>query len=157
QTSLANPDLEDGNTGWSSTGFGSFAIDTTPPVFSGSYSMKVGIAANPNAVTDTVTNSARIPVEPGQLVTARCYALSPGGWGKQEDAPWVRLNIQWFNAQNQPISPTQSPTLWWYQAHNVWQPLVITCVAPSGTATFYVPLHVAYRDGGLASEQSSLD
>lgn len=157
QIGLANPDLEDGNTGWSSTGFGSFAIDTTAPVFSGSYSMKVGIAANPNAVTDTVTNSARIPVEPGQLVTARCYALSPGGWGKQEDAPWVRLNIQWFNAQNQPISPTQSPMLWGYQAHNVWQPLVITGVAPPGAATFTVTLNVAYGDGGFALDQFVLD
>src|SRR5690606_8361283 len=110
---------------------------------------------NPNGATDTVTNSARIPVEPGQVVTVRCYALSTRG--EHRDATWVRLNIQWYNAQNQPINPTQSPLLYEYQARNVWQPLVVTGVAPPGAATFTVTLNAGYGDGGFVFDQFVLD
>jgi hypothetical protein len=157
QTALLNPNFEDGDQDWTWAGSGSGTIDEDAPVFDGTWSAKAGITSNPNSTQKTLTNDARIAIVPGQLVTIGAYVRSPGGWGDPGDAPWARLDLVWFNAGGAEIIAESTALLFGYEALNVWVPMDISAVAPSGAATFTARMTFAWGDGGFVIDSFSLD
>ncbi len=157
QPQINNPDFEDGDTNWIDTGMGSFTIDATAPVFHGTQSAKLGWTSNPNAQTLTVINDARLPVSPGQLVTATFYVISEitGDYAR------IMPMIQWYAEGGSPISATElvqdgtsvggearinSSGLSSAAANGVWVPLEVTGIAPSGAASWSARFDATWGD-----------
>lgn len=147
QPPIDNPGFEDGDTGWTDTGFGSFTIDTDPPVFEGSYSAKLGVTSNPNGQTLRVENDEYLAVTPGQIVTLRfyCYSVIGGDFAR------LMPRIQWYGPSpgfveitgtTLPLDPTNvggearvnSSGLSSAAANASWTPIEFSGVAPAGAA-----------------------
>lgn len=105
QPPIDNPGFEDGDTGWTESGFGSFTIDENAPVFEGTWSAKLGWTDNPNGQTLRVENDEFLAVTAGQIVTMRfyCYSVIGGDYAR------LMPRIQWYNAAFAEITGTTLP------------------------------------------------
>lgn len=144
QMALENADFEAGNSGWtwggSDAGHG---INTDSPVFDGTYSAKVDQSSNA-----TLKNDARLPCEPGQLVTLRAYARHALG-GSLDGDEFVKLNIQWYNSGSAEIQAVGS-TYFVVNMTSGWVPMEIAAIAPAGAAYWTAYCLFDYNDGVIA-------
>ena len=93
----ANPDFEEGLTGWTGGG-GALTLDTTL-AFSGGASAKIvpdGVTANVSII------SARVEVKPGDTVQA-------AGWLRCATARTLKMNVNWFTSAGTFISTSSEP------------------------------------------------
>jgi hypothetical protein len=162
QPPLANPSMEAGNTGWTATGSGSFAIDNTAPVFDGTFSMKLGVTNNPNGQVLTVVNNTNIAVTPGQIVTLNAYIRSIAP--TSQDSSRLQLQINWYTAALAPLAPTKlalDPTIVNNNARidqngiidfasvDVWTLLTVEGVAPAGAAFWTAAILCLWGDSNF--------
>lgn len=157
QPPLDNPSMDDGNSGWTDTGLGSFTIDTDPPIFDGTYSMKLGWTDNPNGQVLHVVNDELLPVTPGQIVTLRMYVQSE----VTGDYARIMPMINWYSAALAPLAPTTLPLdptnvggearinssgLSSAAANLVWVLLEFSGVAPAGAAFWTAAMDAHWGD-----------
>lgn len=152
-----NPAFDDGDSGWTFTGSGSHTIDTDAPVFNGTYSAKLGVTSNPNATSLFMTNNARLPVVPGQVVTLRAFVLSNIGG----DYARLNLRINWYNAAMAELAPTlldpdatnvggeariNGAGLSSAAANGVWVQIETSGVAPAGATSWTAAVSATWGD-----------
>lgn len=155
---LANPNFDDGDTGWSHTGFGSWTIDTAAPVFNGTYSLKLGWTSNPNGQTLRTINNTKVTVTPGQVVTLTVYVIS------QVTGDFARIMpmIRWFAPDGTTeLAPTildldptnvageariNSSGLSSAAANGVWVQLQVQGVAPAGAGKATAGIDATWGD-----------
>lgn len=144
---LDNPNFDDATSddGWSSSGLGSWEINSSAPVFNGTNSLKLGWTDNPNGQTLRTINDARLAVTPGQVVTMTVYVISE----VTGDFARIMPMIRWFSAAMAELDPSKldlDPTnvagearinssgLSSAAANGVWVQLQVQGVAPAGAA-----------------------
>lgn len=169
QSMPANPDFEAGDTGWTFSGQGSFTIDQDPPVFAGTWSAKAGVTSNPNGGVGTLTNDTFIPITPGQVVTARCFARA---LNSQSDPSRLQFKIQWYNATMGPLTfqglplnsqivggetHTTAGGIISFPLRDIWYPLEVTGVAPAGAAFFKIIFDFGWNDDAFYLDEITLD
>jgi hypothetical protein len=148
---LDNADFEGGDTGWTWTGSGSGTIDEVGPTFDGTWSARAGFTSNPNSTQKTLTNDARPTVEPGTVVGLEARLQSPSeSWGADEDAPWARIGIQWYDEAMAIIGTTYSALIYGYDALAEWVRPTARGVAPPGAAHWTSRADFAWGDGAFA-------
>jgi hypothetical protein len=153
-----NWDFESGDTGWVFTGFGSHRIDTTDPVDTGTWSMKLGWEDNPNAQALFATSTARIAVNPGDVIQMASRVISEA---TGSDYARIMPQICWYDAGGSLLSFTEMPPdstivggeprinvsgLSTAAANLVWVTLTLLGVAPAGAAFWGPRIKAAWGD-----------
>jgi hypothetical protein len=163
---LENANFELGDTGWTWGGSGSGEILSTagdpspdpnigPEPYDGAWAAYAGFTSNPNSTQKTLTNDARIPVVAGQGVGFEARAMSKGGWGALEDAPWVRVEILWYDGALVFLSSTNGEMTWGYDALNEWVRIIGVGVAPAGAEYCTLSFRFAWGDGNFIVDAAS--
>lgn len=169
QTPLDNGDFDLGNMDWTSSGSGSWEINTGAPVFNGTYSGKAGFLSSPDSGFLTVLNDAVLDCVPGQIIVGRCNIFGPTASG---DASRANFIIRWYNESMAPLGDAKLPLdptlvgsdarvdingLVQYACREIWLPLEVEGIAPAGAAKFQIGFIFAWGDMPFAVDNVSVD
>lgn len=160
---VANLGFENGANGWTFTSSSmappasaQAAIDNTAPVQDGSFSLKLGVASNPNGHSVTAVADARFAVIPGQFVDVSMYiygnSATPGA-----DEPIIARGIQWYTAAGVALSTEQSAFIETGDTEDTFTEYTVSGTAPAGAAFFAPYVAAAWGDGAWAVDSFVVD
>ena len=125
-TTIANPNFEAGDTGWTKNG--GWVIASGFSTYEGSYSANIDSARTGGSEVSDLVNNNVVPASEGKTITVRGRC-----WGAGANGNVAAVLLIWYDASFNVIGRKEGNYSNW-GSHSTWDLSTVTDSAPSGTA-----------------------